>query len=277
VIIASTHTETGTAAWQQPFSAVAALPSRKPDYLLEYGPTPEQRIEVWLPRELADRPPVVVMIHGGCWMQDYNVGHVYPLATALANHGFSVWAPEYRRIGHEGGGWPGTFEDIAEAVDRMAGAQHPFGDPTRTVLVGHSAGGQLALWAAGRTRLRTTDLLHKASPFVPKAVLGLAAITDLASYAQGDSSCQRMTQRLMGGMPQEYPNRYAQASPTELGLAVPSVLLHGDADSIVPFGHAGAVTSARIRRIGGAGHFDLIHPLTPAFPMLLEELEALLT
>jgi pimeloyl-ACP methyl ester carboxylesterase len=141
------------------------------------------------------------------------------------------------------------------------------------VLVGHSAGGQLALWAAGRSRLRPEQALYSTDPFIPRTVIGLAAITDLAAYAAGHNDCQAVTPRLVGGGPSDHPERYAQASPAELGVAIPAVLLQGDQDAIVPPSQAKSLPGARVRLIRGAGHFDLIHPSTAAFDILLTELE----
>lgn len=276
VISGACFADAGKAGWQQPYSSVTALPSREPDEVFEYGQEPEQRIELWLPRGRISRAPLVVLIHGGCWLEDYDVRHVYPLASALADRGYAVWAPEYRRVGQTSGGWPWTFKDIAQAVDRVGHADPELIDSARVALVGHSAGGQLALWAAGRSLLGKDDDLYDPAPFVARGVIGLAAITDLAAYALGDNSCQAVTERLMGGTSSDYPQRYAQASPAELGVAIPSVLIHGDADPIVGFEQTHALPIARVRRLEGAGHFDLIHPGTPAFTVLREELESLL-
>ena len=265
------------AHWQQTFSAVLELPSRPPDRYFDYGPSPEQRFSIWFPGETRETSPLVILIHGGCWLDAYDVGHVYPLASALADAGYTVAAPEYRRVGQDGGGWPGTFQDIGQALDRLAVAKISGPDPARAILVGHSAGGQLALWAAGRDRLDSDQSLYTPHPFTPRAVIGLAAITDLADYGKGQNSCQAVVPRLMGGGPADHPGRYAQASPAELGVTIPVVLLQGDQDAIVPPDQAKALPDARTRMISGAGHFDLIHPSTPAFAILIEELEKLST
>ena len=98
-------------------------------------------------------------------------------------------------------------------------------------------------------------------------------ITDLAAYGAGHNDCQAVTPRLVGGGPSDHPERYAQASPAELGVAIPAVLLQGDQDAIVPPSQAKSLPGARVRLIRGAGHFDLIHPSTAAFDILLTELE----
>lgn len=262
--------------WNRSFDEVQSLPSRQPDRVVSYGDGPDQDAQIWLPSNPADPVPMVILVHGGCWLEAYDRSHLRPLATALAERGYAVLLPEYRRVGQAGGGWPGTFHDIALALDALAELSIPGVDTGSSVLVGHSAGGHLALWAAGRDRLGTGDELYLATPFLPRGVIGLAAITDLVGYAGGDNSCQRVTTEFMGGSPEEYPGRYAQASPASLGTSVPTILLHGDADAIVPPGQAAALDGAEVRMIDGAGHFDLIHPGTPAFQALLEALAGLL-
>lgn len=264
------------APWQQTFSNVLDLDWREADLRSHYGDLPEQFAELWLPAGADGNAPLLILIHGGCWLEEYDIAHIRPLATALANNGYAVWALEYRRIGQEGGGWPGTFLDIADGMDALKNLNHEQVDKSCVIFLGHSAGGQLALWAAARNSLQPGQELHREEPFMAHGVIGLAAITDLAAYAEGDSKCQQATPRLMGGMAEEYPARYAQASPAELGTSVPTVLLQGDADAIVPPGQANALPAATLRCIEGAGHFDLIHPGTPAFGLLLAEIERIL-
>ena len=278
LLLAGMLASTASAApWQQSYSDVLELDWREPDLRRQYGDSSKQFAELWLPANAQGRSPLVVLIHGGCWLEAYDIAHIRPLATALANKGYAVWALEYRRVGQDGGGWPGTFQDIADGIDALKELNQDKIDTTRTVVVGHSAGGHLALWAAGRPRLQPEQELFRAAPFMPRGVIGLAAITDLATYARGESSCQQATPRLMGGMAEEHPTRYAQGSPAELGTSLPSVLLHGDADTIVPLEQATAMPSATLHQIEGAGHFDLIHPKTPAFGMLLAEIERTLS
>ena len=263
-------------AWQRPFSEVLDLAVRTPDRRVDYGPSASQFAELWLPAGAESARPVVVLIHGGCWLAEYDIVHIRPLAAALADRGFAVWALEYRRVGEAGGGWPGTFRDIAEGIDRLARVDDPRLDRNRLVFAGHSAGGHLALWAAARSRLPDDSPLSSGEISEPIAVLGLAAITDLVAYAQGDSSCQQAAARLMDGSPDAEPGRYAQASPVALGVPVPVVLLQGGADRVVPPAQADALDGARVSALPEAGHYDLIHPGTPAFTRIVALLEELL-
>lgn len=262
--------------WQRPFAEVAGHPVRAPDRVIAYGTEPSQFAELWLPPGAAAGLPVVVLIHGGCWLAAYDIAHIRPLAAALADAGFAVWAPEYRRVGEAGGGWPGTFRDVAAAVDFLGQLDEPRLDRGRVVTAGHSAGGHLALWAAARALVPADSPLHDAAPFAPRGALGLAAITDLAAYAAGGNSCQEVTPRLLGGVPADVPERYEQASPAALGVAVPTVLVQGGADSIVPPAQAEALAGAAVVLLPEAGHFDLVHPDSPALGRIVEQLEALL-
>jgi acetyl esterase/lipase len=240
------------------YDQVLALPSRAPDRELSYGDAPSQRVLVWHAEISRGRAPVVVLLHGGCWLAQYGVEHVAPLATALAATGYAVWAPEYRRVGEPGGA----------AIDLLRETDDPVLDKSRTVLAGHSAGGHLALWA-GAT--------GAGAPLVPRGVIGLAAITDLAAYyTAGGGGCEQSVPQLLGGTPAEQPERYGQASPVALPSPVPVVLLQGTADPIVPPSQAAALTTAEVRPVAGAEHFDMIHPGTAVFPLLLQELRRLL-
>jgi dipeptidyl aminopeptidase/acylaminoacyl peptidase len=135
-------------------------------------------------------------------------------------------------------------------------------DLARTVIVGHSAGGHLALLAGSR------------NPHV-NAVIGLAAITDVVAYSRGDNSCQKATLDFMGGDYESNAAAYRQANPANRALHPDSILLHGDADDIVPLQQA-ELPGAASRLLEGAGHFDWIHPGTRAYRLLLSTLEEVL-
>jgi len=265
------------------FGDVLRLSAGSPNRVISYGPGAQQFGELWLP-EAAGPHPLVIFIHGGCWLNEYDIGHAAPLANALRGAGYAVWSVEYRRIGDPDGGWPGTLLDVGAAVDhvRVLAREFPV-DASRVIVSGHSAGGHLALWSAARPDLEPGNPFYNEKyaedPVAVRGVIGLAAIADLESYARGVSSCERATLELMGGSPEAQSERYAAASPVRLvPWTAPTHLVQGRADSIVPGAQAGALASAgaaagrqiQVSWVDGAGHFDLIHPHTPAFRRVLE-------
>lgn len=252
------------------FADVLRVPVDASPVRVAYGPDSLQYGELWLPATAAPaRPvPLVVMIHGGCWLNAFGVDHTRPAASALSRAGFAVWSLEYRRTGDAGGGWPGSIEDIRLALDglpRLA-SQPPAAqrvDLARVAVIGHSAGGHLALLAArGRPGFRV--------------VAGLAAITDIVAYGQGDNSCQRAVPQFMGGSAAEVPDRYRLADPAAVAERSPTVLLHGSVDAIVPLAQA-RLSGAGSIVVEGAGHFDWVHPGTAAFERLLDLLRGRLS
>ena len=240
------------------YQHVIKLPHSRPDTTITYGSDPLQFAQLWLPENRLDPAPVVILIHGGCWLNAYGIDHTLAMSTALAQAGFAVWSLEYRRTGDAGGGWPGSFDDIKLGIDHLKTLDdHPL-DLQRKALIGHSAGGHLALLAGSETR----DLM---------TVIGLAAITDIEDYSRGDNSCQTATPEFMGGNVDQQQQRYRNANPIHRELHVSTHLLHGTEDSIVPLSQAD-VAGAQQHQIVGAGHFDWIHPGTKAFSLLLEVL-----
>jgi acetyl esterase/lipase len=270
--------ESQSAAQQAPgpvsWAEIKALPVPPPDHRLAYGEHPLQFGELRLPAGPGPHP-VAVLLHGGCWRAEYDLEYMSHMGAALARAGVAVWTPEYRRVGDEGGGWPGTFQDAAGALARLdqLAQDYPL-DLERVVLVGHSAGGHLALWLAARHNLPVADTLHVPGPLRIRGVVSLAGITDLARYAEGGRGCNAAVPLLMGGSPAEQPERYAAANPIELlPLEVPVRLLQGALDPIVKLEQASAFAEragaygedVRIELIEGAGHFDLVAPYAPAW------------
>jgi acetyl esterase/lipase len=233
--------------------------------LHRYGTHRSQVAELSLP----DGPgphPVVVLVHGGCWRQRYDRHLMDALAADLAARGWAAWNIEYRRVGlRAGGGWPETGADVAAAIDHLAELDAPL-DLARVAAVGHSAGGHLALWAAGREKARV----------LLAAVVGQAAVSDL-EVASAQGVCGGMVEQLVGGMPQQVPDRYRVASPARrLPLRVPALLVHGDRDDTVPVQMSrdfAAAAGCDLAELAGDGHYEHLEPGSRAWATVVEWLE----
>ncbi len=272
---------------------ILSRPSRSPDVVLAYGEGGDRVAEVRLPGTGHDVPagrrgllPLVIFLHGGFWRAAYDRAHTGPLAAALADSGFVVCTPEYRKVGQAGGGWPGTFEDVAAAAEVLPGliaaATSGLTDGSPVILAGHSAGGHLALWAAAQQGPRAGPGAGTAARHERLAVVSLAGVCDLAKcYRQGLGN--GAAGDLMGGGPELFPDRYAAADPMSLApIGVPITLVHGSGDDRVPcqqsqdFAAKAQVSGDGVTftRIDGCGHFEVIDPLSGAWPTVLAAFEA---
>ena len=206
---------------------------------IPYGPEQLQFAELRLPKTSGPYPTVIV-IHGGCWVDRLSgldprattFELMRPLSAALTDAGFATWNVEYRRFGNPGGGWPGTFLDVGLAVDylRTIGPSYNL-DLNRVIVVGHSAGGQLALWVAARPKLPASSPLFTKRPLQPKAAVDIDGPPDLAS-AQPDERnfCVGLPviTQLLGGTPAAQPDRYKVSSALSfLPLGIPQKIVAG--------------------------------------------------
>ncbi|SMH50948.1 Serine aminopeptidase, S33 [Rathayibacter oskolensis] len=236
-------------------TGILDLPAREPDAVLRYGAAPQHLVDVY---RAAAADSLVVLVHGGFWRARYDRMHARPLAAALADRGFDVLLPEYRRIGDPGGGWPGTADDIRSLVAAIpALVPAPVG---RVTLVGHSAGGHLAVWS------QAVD----PSPHV-SAVVALAGVVDLAAAADARLSDDAVAELLGPSGP------VAVADPSQLpSPPMPVALVHGDRDAVVPVAYSRRYASehpgVELHELAGVGHFELIDPRAPAFETLLHVL-----
>lgn len=241
-------------------------PPPSADARLVYGSEPKQFGDLRLPAA-ETLAPLAVVIHGGTWKATYNLIHAGHLCEGLRKAGIATWNIEYRTVGDVGGGWPTTGDDVAHAVEFVDELvrRYPL-DRDRVALVGHSAGGQLALWAAKRAQL---------------PVVALAAISDMRESADRVGP-DGAAARFLGGMPAEVPDRYAESSPRELvPLGVRQILVHGTADAEVPYAQSvayaeAAGAEAELVALEGAGHFEPIDPLSREWPRTVEAAGALL-
>jgi acetyl esterase/lipase len=238
------------------FDAVMDLPVSGTHEHHRYGPGSLQT--VLKVSTAAPLKTTLVLIHGGCWSNAYSRDHALPMAESLTRHGYDVWVPEYRRVGDPGGGWPGSLVDIKTAVNYVTDTAG-----VRPVLIGHSAGGHLALRAAQDKGLSIDG------------IVGLAPITDLVGYGAQKGSCQSMVAPFMGDQDYQPDKRYREASVTVSRVATPVRIVIGRDDPIVGHDQAHGFDEAVITTVDGAGHFDVIHPATPAFQAVLVALESL--
>lgn len=255
---------------------VDTMPVRRAGLRIAYGDDSLQFGELRLPDAPSVSVPLVVLVHGGCWYSPYaSVRNTAPLADALAAAGVATWNVEYRRYDQPGGGWPGTFRDVALAADyvRTLARLHPI-DTTRIVLAGHSAGAHLALWLATRRTLSPDSPLAGGSPLPIRAVVSIGGIGDLREfYPRQRATCGNPgVESLLGGVPDSVPARVRDTSPIErLPLGVPSVHVAGSRDQIAPVALREAFAAAA-RRAGDrtevvtvpGGHFEAIAPRTDA-------------
>lgn len=232
-----------------------------PDAVLRYAPHDDGLVDVHL-RDAGEPRPLVVLLHGGFWRQAFDRVHTRPLSTALKDQGLVVATPEYRRVGGCGG-WPTTAEDADAALAALPGLLAGLGiATTTTTVVGHSAGGHLALWLANQG--------HHVD-----RVVGLAPVGDLRAAARDDLGAGA-AQALLGGLPAEVPDRYDAADPATRLDQRPScevVVVHGTEDQNVPVGNSRGLVARHpwieLRELPGVEHFGLIDPESAAWPAVL--------
>ncbi len=251
------------------YTSVAKLPFQDADHKIPYGNNPLQYGLFWEPqaqrknqKNNSAKPPLIILIHGGCWLNAYDIKHTLPLSTALSQAGYPVWSLEYRRTGDNGGGWPGTFNDIVAGI-KAAESLSSYGlEASSIVIMGHSAGGHLALLAGAKWNKQPLLKLPLSR------VIGLAAITDIQAYATGSNDCQTATPEFMGGAYTDKKRAYDAANPVKRTLPSQTVVMHGTQDMIVPIEQANMLDANKIV-IQDAGHFDWVHPGSEAFYALL--------
>jgi acetyl esterase/lipase len=255
---------------------------------IAYGPAASQFVELWAPAGKGPHP-VVVMLHGGCWQHEVaDINYMNAAALDLQKRGFAVWDVEYRSVDEAGGGYPGTFQDVAQAIDllRAEAPKHDL-DLKRVAAIGHSAGGHLALWAAGRANLPASSPLHAANPLPLNFVVSLGGLPDLQGAPEAIALVcgENIVGRLTGPASPAHADVFADTSPLRLmPLHTPVVMVHGVFDSISPPWHGSNYRKAARAKgddaavvvIPDAGHFELVWPHGPAWDQVAQLLVAAL-
>jgi len=257
-----------------------AQPVIYPDKRIPYGDHVWQFGDLYL-ADTTQPTPVVIMIHGGCWQAAYDLTPLSACCADLRARGYTVWSLEYRRLGN-GGGWPYTFLDVAAGVDRLRDLAQPYMlDLNRVIAVGHSAGGQLALWLAARSRLPITSQLYTPNPLPIQGVVALAAVADLVQGVT-KTACGSACAELVGND----EVRYQEASPRALlPLGVPHRHLVGHEDLIVPAAYVADFVAtacqvgdpAHLTILPACGHFELTTPSSTAWLSVVAAIDEILT
>ncbi|MET7549335.1 alpha/beta hydrolase family protein [Streptomyces sp. NPDC058232] len=269
-------------------------PAVAPDASAAYGDHPDQVIDFYAPRDGRAGAPVVVVLHGGAWRGPYDRLHVTPFADFLARRGFAVANVEYRRgselpqqrgSGPVAGRWPETFDDVAAAMDALPGllaVALPQADARRIVVTGHSAGGQLALWAAARHVLPQGSPWRLAAAPPLRGVVALAPIADFATAVELDVCSGAVGQLL--GRAADFAARSPYADPAALlPTGIATAVVQGRTDLTVPHAVAEAFVDAAAKAgetvgltlLEEVGHFPLIDPAADACAVVAEEIAQL--
>lgn len=269
-------------------------PAVAPDASAAYGDHPDQVIDFYAPRDGRAGAPVVVVLHGGAWRGPYDRRHVTPFADFLARRGFAVANVEYRRgselpqqrgSGPVAGRWPETFDDVAAAMDALPGllaVALPEADARRIVVTGHSAGGQLALWASARHVLPQGSPWRLAAAPPLRGVVALAPIADFATAVELDVCSGAVGQLL--GREADFAARSPYADPAALlPTGIATAVVQGRTDLTVPHAVAEAFVDAAatagetvgLTLLEDVGHFPLIDPAADACAVVAEEIAQL--
>jgi acetyl esterase/lipase len=264
-----------------------------PDFRLSYGTNELNFGELRLPKGSGPFP-VMVLIHGGCWKAQLlgldaratSLDLLRPIAADLRQSGIATWNIEYRRVGNEGGGWPGTYHDIGQAIDFLRGIAAKYSlDVNHVIVGGHSAGGQLAFWAAARPKLPPKNSAYTKDPLRLKAVVNLDGPIDLKAGAPfTEQFCGFPAVReFLGGSAEDYPERYSAGSAnTYLPLGVNQLivigsLLGGIRDQVS--GYAKAAESkgdhVTVLDLEKTGHFGFLFPNSDSWKSVQERIGTL--
>ena len=250
-----------------------------------YGPEPQHFAELRFPKGRGPFP-LLLMLHGGFWQSAYDLKHTGLLCEDLTGRGIVTCNLEYRRIGDPNGGWPGTFQDVSLASHKILEILNsdPRVDTSRKLVMGHSAGGHLALWLISQHKVSKDSPLHENRKSLILNAISLAGVTDLRT-AWKQNLGHGIVTKLMNGSPDQYPDRYDAGSPIELlPNGARQVLIHGTLDNTVPVSQS-ELMEQRAAQLGdecslvkleGTGHFELIDPESDAWSSVVTAVETML-
>ncbi|WP_078546830.1 alpha/beta hydrolase family protein [Litchfieldia alkalitelluris] len=256
----------------------------KNEFKIYYGEHESQFGVLRVPENL-ESCPVIVLIHGGFWQARYNLEENNPIAEDLTKRGFATWNIEYRRVGEDGGGWTGTFNDGISAINYLYRIKESFPlDISNVTVIGHSAGGHLALWLGSRIQASSKDngAFNELTVAFQK-VISLAGVTDLVKMwkIHDQKGMRSHVANLLGGTPDEVNERYKLTSPAELvPIKVEQVLIHGESDRHVPvdlsrdyYNYAKEKgENVKLVILPDIEHFKIIKPTSPAWTSVLDVL-----
>ncbi|MED3825046.1 alpha/beta hydrolase [Priestia flexa] len=256
----------------------------KKEFKIYYGKHESQFGVLRVP-ENKESCPVIVLIHGGFWQARYNLEENNPIAVDLTKRGFVTWNIEYRRVGEDGGGWTGTFNDVISAINYLSRIKESYPlDISNVTVIGHSAGGHLALWLGSRIQASSKDdRAFNELTFAFQKVISLAGVTDLVKMwkIHEKKGMKSHVANLLGGTPVEVTERYNLTSPMELlPMKVEQVLIHGELDRHVPVELSKDYYNYALEKGGNVKlvilpdieHFKIIEPTSPAWSSVLDEL-----
>ncbi len=258
-------------------------------YRISYGKDPMQFGDLRLPVNKPTPYPVAIIIHGGCWMSKFaDNQNTAALADVLRNTGIATWNIEYRGEDQVGGGWPGTFKDVAKSADYLRNIANQYSlDLHRVIVIGHSAGGHLALWLAARHQLPSSSQLYTKNPLILRGVIVLGGVPDLKAFRkQEESACEgNVVEKLLGNTGDQVEKHFKDASPKELlPLGIPQILIYGTEDQVVPITLGDAYRqvaekkgdTVKLIEVKYAAHQTYTIPYSVTWPVIQSAVQSLL-